>query len=85
MHAVRKYGRRGDHYVDTAHITAIRGRAVTVREVEVLVTYDAGPSGLSDSSGHPLTRTGPARGLERSFDLLEIDHRWLINRIENLK
>jgi hypothetical protein len=76
---------RHRHYFGRAHLTAVRPSVNSPTEVEVLVAYNAGPSGIADSRGRTIHRFPRRTGATEVFTVVRSSQRWLISNESVLK
>ena len=82
VQAVRRAAARGEHYIDHAHLNALRPTIESSRRAVVFVDLAAASGGLRRADGTVVTSAPPARHVRRVFHLVKISDRWLIDQID---
>jgi hypothetical protein len=80
--AVHLAASKGEHYIDHAHINALRASGEGPRFAHVLADIDAARGGLETSDGRTVTYARPQDHVRRVFRLEEFRQGWLIYSID---
>jgi hypothetical protein len=76
---------KGQIFFGRARLTSVTPDKDTDELVEVLVSYDAGPSGVKDASGRVISQSRPRTAVTGLFYVRKIDSQWLIENIVSIR
>lgn len=82
--AVRRAARLGEHYIDHAHINALRANLDGPGIADVLSDVNTSRGGLRSQDGGVVTSVPATRHLRRDFRLERVHGQWLIDQIDQL-
>lgn len=85
VRSIKQVTKRGQHYVAPVRILGLRAVFFSPRQVTVLVTFDAGRSGIVARNGRFLRSTPAQNDVHQHFGLVANEDGWLISSIQLVK